>query len=74
MSNDTCNKCGQVIQTGELIQGQSWSGDGGAHISCPEVILVAHDVEYTPVDSHTGVYEMSAENPYFVIIKRAEGR
>lgn len=74
MTTDYCKKCNQEIKYGELVTGQSWSGDGGEHITCPEPeVLHTDDVEYMPVDEHTGVYEMtsSSPNPYLAMVARA---
>jgi len=35
MSNDTCKRCGRVIQDGELVTGFDFSSDSGEHITCP---------------------------------------
>lgn len=33
---ETCPKCGQSLLPGQLITGQAWNGDGGAHIRCED--------------------------------------
>ena len=76
-SNHTCKNCGQPFKTGELITGQSWNGDGGQHISCPEPEpqqQVTTAVDYVPADDNTGVYVLdTAVNPYLEMWKRVNG-
>jgi hypothetical protein len=31
-----CPNCGQPIQDGGLVTGESWNGQGGQHVHCPE--------------------------------------
>ncbi len=32
---DACSHCHETMLDGELVTGQSWDGQGGAHIECP---------------------------------------
>ncbi len=34
---ELCPKCGNPLLEGQVITGQSWNGDGGAHVNCPDV-------------------------------------
>jgi hypothetical protein len=43
-----CPNCNQPLRDGEFVTGLSWSGDGGAHIRCPEPVTLV----VTPVDEH----------------------
>jgi hypothetical protein len=69
MSNtELCSKCGRELKDGELVTGQTWNGDGGAHIVCPETkilmisapLSMAPEVDYAPADVPTGFVELEA--------------
>jgi hypothetical protein len=75
METDTCKNCRQPFKHGELVTGQSWSGDGGVHITCPEPEATQASVaDYLPIDDKTGVYVLdTAANPYLAMWERTNG-
>lgn len=51
MPNDTCKRCGRLIQDGDLVTGFDFSNDGGEHIHCPTYHrCVAHNQDGRPCE------------------------